>query len=333
MPIVTQALAYTDLPSPSTQQQGWCWIENTELSLPSETIPNPPQISIVIPSYNQGQFIEETIRSVLLQGYPNLELIIMDGGSTDNTIQIIERYAPFISIWVSEPDRGQSHAVNKGIQQATGDLIGWQNSDDFYQPGTFWQAARAAIAHPKADIFFGGVSAIDETGQQTITYPIGEFSPHEMLPWSTNLFNQCMVIRRQVFDRIGLIDESYRHCMDYDLFWRMVMAECQFQFVPGMAACFRHHHQSKGATQNDVADREFWQIYKQIYTCQTLPKSLRNQALECLRSSCAQDFTKNRRSLFRQHVQELQSVAGLKSLTPALLAKYILSFLDNPQLQ
>jgi len=333
MPIVTQSLTYSDLPHPSAEQQGWCWIESVEMPQSPETILNPPRISIVIPSYNQGQFIEETIRSVLLQGYPNLELIIMDGGSTDNTVEIIQRYAPFISIWVSEPDRGQSHAVNKGIQQATGDLIGWQNSDDFYQPGTFWQAAMAAIAHPEADIFFGGVSAVDETGQTTITYPVGEFNPHEMLPWSTNLFNQCMVVRQQVFEHIGLINESYRHCMDYDLFWRMVMAGCQFQFVSGMGAYFRHHQLSKGSTQNDVADQEFWQIYKRIYINQTLSKSLRNKALGCLQSFCSHDFTKGRRSVFRQHVLELQSLTGLRSLTPVLLSQYVMSFLSESQLQ
>jgi GT2 family glycosyltransferase len=280
-------------------------------------------MSIIVPSYNQGHYLEETVRSILLQGYPNLELVIMDGGSTDSTLAVIQHYMPYIAIWVSEPDRGQSHAVNKGIQQATGELIGWQNSDDIYQPGTLWQAATAAIAHPDIDVFFGNVTAIDSTGRAFINYPVGEFDPHDLLPFPTNLFNQCMVLRRRVFEQIGLIDESYHHCMDYDLFWRMVMAGCRFQFVPGMAACFRHHPQSKGSTQHDIADQEFWQVYKRVYSYPEFPPSLRTKALRCLQSACLRDIAKGQRSLFRQRVTELVAIAGWRSLTPRLVAKYI----------
>ncbi|MCS6813535.1 MAG: glycosyltransferase [Cyanobacteria bacterium] len=322
MPIVSQALTPADLPPPPPQQLGWCWTEGT--AIPYEPTAPLPRISIIIPSYNQGRFIEETIRSVLLQAYPNLELIVMDGGSTDTTMEIIQRYDSFIHKWVSEPDRGQSHAVNKGIQQATGDLIGWQNSDDIYQPGTFWRMAAAAVASPDADVFFGEVRAINEQGQVLLTYPVGEFDPHDLLPWPTNLFNQGMFIRKLVFDRIGLIDETYHHCMDYDLFWRMVIAGCRFQFVPGIAAHFRHHYQSKGATQHDVADREFWQLYKRVYTCQTLPTSLRVKALTCLQSACLRDYACQRRSLFRQHVAELFSLAGIRGLTPMIVAKLLI---------
>jgi glycosyltransferase involved in cell wall biosynthesis len=116
----------------------WVWREN-KIQFP-ELMPNGkpwPKISIVTPSYNQGKYIEETIRSVIMQGYPNLEYIVIDGGSTDNTVEIIKKYQNNISYWVSEKDKGQTHAINKGFEKATGDIVAYLNSDDVYMPYSF----------------------------------------------------------------------------------------------------------------------------------------------------------------------------------------------------
>lgn len=132
------SIRITDFPSPPLEKSGWPWTESSELM--SERMPDGsdwPTISIVTPSYNQGQFIEETIRSVLLQGYPNLEYIIIDGGSTDNTVDIIKKYEPWITYWVSENDSGQSHALNNGFQKANGDICAYINSDDIYLINAF----------------------------------------------------------------------------------------------------------------------------------------------------------------------------------------------------
>src|SRR5213592_2149932 len=125
-----------DLPAPPWGKSGWPWtVESPQLT---DTRPDGypwPRISIVTPSYNQGQFIEETIRSVLLQGYPNLEYIVIDGGSTDESIAILRKYEKWIAHWVSERDKGQSEAINKGFAQATGEIFAWLNSDDVYERG------------------------------------------------------------------------------------------------------------------------------------------------------------------------------------------------------
>lgn len=128
-------------PAPS-DKVGWPWDSQLpELSAVMNDGRDWPKISIVTPSYNQGQFIEETIRSVLLQGYPNLEYIVIDGGSTDNSLEIIQKYEPWLRYWISEPDEGQADAIHKGFQRASGDLLAWQNSDDFYQLGAFQRIA------------------------------------------------------------------------------------------------------------------------------------------------------------------------------------------------
>ena len=128
-----------------------------------------PRITIITPSYNQGQFIEETIQSVLNQGYPNLEYIIIDGGSTDQTVEIIKRYAAQIAYWVSEPDRGQTHAINKGLAQATGEILAYLNSDDYYLPGALHAVAKYFGCNPQVDLLHGCCRYVNEQGE-----PIGE---------------------------------------------------------------------------------------------------------------------------------------------------------------
>src|SRR6266498_4541205 len=124
-----------------------------------------PRISIVTPSFNQGQYLEKTILSVLEQNYPDVEYIIIDGGSTDSSVEIIEKYEKYLAYWVSEPDHGQAHAINKGLQRATGDLLAWLNSDDFYMPGALHHFAKEAIARPEDSVFVGIGHFVNEQGE------------------------------------------------------------------------------------------------------------------------------------------------------------------------
>lgn len=137
-----------DLPAPTVRSECWSSATDVPASESSAVLGcgrAPPKITIVTPSYNQGQFIEDTIRSVLLQGYPNFEYIIMDGNSTDDTVEVIRKYEPWITYWESTPDRGQAHAINKGLERATGDIWAYINSDDYYLPNAFWYAARTFL--------------------------------------------------------------------------------------------------------------------------------------------------------------------------------------------
>ncbi|GAI34604.1 unnamed protein product, partial [marine sediment metagenome] len=155
----------THLPPPPAGKTGWPWIEESP-QLP-DTLPDGslwPRVSIITPSYNQGQFIEETIRSVLLQGYANLEYIIMDGGSTDDSVEIIRKYEPWLTYWVSEPDRGQAHAIDKGFARSTGEILAWLNSDDTYLPGAIAKSVRLLNDDPNAEAICGGELQIDSQG-------------------------------------------------------------------------------------------------------------------------------------------------------------------------
>jgi glycosyltransferase involved in cell wall biosynthesis len=325
MPILKTALTLKDLPPPPPNKVGWPWTEQTP-PLP-EFFPdgsNLPQISVVTPSYNQSQFIEESIRSVLLQGYPNLEYIIIDGGSTDNSVEVIKKYEKFLAYWVSEKDEGQANALNKGFRKVTGQLIGWQNSDDYYYPDSFRQAAQAATSE-SADIFYGSVNVSDEVGHVLRTVSATEFKLEEMFPWF-KIFNESMFFRHKVLEE-NFINENYQHYLDYELFWRLIFADYQFQFVPSLSACRRLHAKAKGYTQLDIAARELFATYKMAYKHPNLPITVRSQIIDSCHSLCLDNFAKLRLDMFRTNVRDLVAISGFQVLELKLVIKYLLSFL------
>jgi glycosyltransferase involved in cell wall biosynthesis len=206
-----------------------------------------PRISVLMPSLNQSRFIEQAILSVLDQCYPDTELIVIDGGSTDGTVEILRRYAGRIVKWVSEPDDGMSAALNKGFRLANGDLIGWQNTDDYYGPGSFLSCARAAAAAPGDDLFHGRTWLVDEEGRQIKEIPSGEFSlldRAENFPL-VDLPNQALFIRRSAFGEMLFADESYRCGMDGELVSRLLLSGSKTRFVPGITGFYRVHAGAK----------------------------------------------------------------------------------------
>ncbi|MBN1878413.1 MAG: glycosyltransferase [Anaerolineae bacterium] len=254
----------TELPSPPPGKTGWPW---TEVTAPLPTMmPNGipwPRISIVTPSYNQDQFIEETIRSVLLQGYPNLEYIIMDGGSTDGSVEIIPKYEPWLAYWVSKPDDGQSAAIGEGFSHTTGDILAWMNSDDCYLPRAFARAARFFSAHRRAVFGSGDVNGVDVEGN--FLHRVYAIRPCPFITANTGwhlLPQPGSFWRRGVYEQVGGMDASLRFCMDMDLFIRINKAGLSLRIPGPPIANARDHAEAKSFTILDVRDREIALLIK-----------------------------------------------------------------------
>ncbi|MEA3349967.1 MAG: glycosyltransferase family 2 protein [Chloroflexota bacterium] len=248
----------TKLPSPPPGRTGWPW---TEASAPlPDFMPDGepwPRISIVTPSYNQAQFIEETIRSVLLQGYLNLEYIIIDGGSTDVTVEIIRKYEPWLSYWISEEDSGQSHAIKKGLERATGKIVTWLNSDDRLRPNTLSRVARVFKASPRVVFTCGDINLIDINGR--VINRLYTKHPNRFL---TVNYGQHGVPqpgafwRRWAYEQVGGVDTSLKFCMDRDLFIRLWEIGPTKRIIGPPLADFRVHEQSKTATMKAIRAKE-----------------------------------------------------------------------------
>ncbi len=204
------------------------------------------KVSIITPSYNQGKYIEETIGSVVEQHYLNLEYIIIDGGSTDNSREIIHKYEKEIAYWVSEPDKGQSHAINKGLQIATGEIIGWINSDDRYYEDAIQKATKVFVEHPEVDAVFGNVDFIDENGK--ILHATNELKLDLYIYLFTERCyhaNAAGFFRRHCFDKYGLLNEDLTYAMDYELYLRFAFNRCKFFQLNDIIGSYRLHSQSK----------------------------------------------------------------------------------------
>lgn len=224
-----------------------------------------PRISVITPSYNQGEYLEQTIRSVLLQGYPNLDYIIIDGGSTDGSLDVIKKYAPWLSCWVSEKDTGQSAAINKGFARTTGEILAWLNSDDYYELGTLDLVARTINPEKGRDVVVGNVRPFGgEYGEgyvhktiaptlyrQLYHYELGRVGGFTAHPGQSNLF-----WHRRVFESVGFLDESLHYSMDYDYWIRMLMNGFSFCHVPHCLSHYRFHKDSKSCQGWDRFDNE-----------------------------------------------------------------------------
>jgi len=321
-----------ELPPPPVGKEGWPWTAESP-RLP-DAMPDGgawPKISVVTPTYNQDRFIEEMIRSVLLQGYPDYEFIIVNDGSTDRTLEVIEPYKQWVAC-ISQKNAGQSAAVNRGFKAAAGDLIAWQNSDDYYYPEAFSRGALCASAFPGFDIYFGDKDYVDVEGRFLFTRKNVEPTFAAMIPWPC-VNNESMFFRRHIFERGYLLNESLRHYMDYDLFWRLFLDGCTFKYVPGMVAGFRQHAAAKSSSQVDVAQREGFNIYKTVYLSGKAPADARELLLEAMRVECHNDFTLYRFTEFRRHFAELVRLAGRRAITAGLNARYLATFLGVPAIR
>ncbi len=208
---------------------------------------NSPKISIITPSYNQGQFIEDTILSVINQNYPNLEYIIIDGGSTDNTVNIIKKYEHYLAYWTSEKDNGQSEAINKGFKKATGEIVGWINSDDFFMPGAFSKVANCFAMNKELDFINGYSLLIDEHTNILSNHFIIKQKKWYARHGIYYISQPAMFWKRKIFDKIGFLREDFHALMDRELLIRILSNDFKIGHLGKILAAFRMHNASKSS--------------------------------------------------------------------------------------
>jgi glycosyltransferase involved in cell wall biosynthesis len=259
---ISSAPSIKDLPPPPQGKRGWPWtVAATPWSTYQADGTEWPRLSVITPSYNQGAFLEATIRSVLLQGYPNLEYIIIDGGSSDESMAVIRKYERWLSHWVSEPDGGQTDALNKGIRQSKGMILGWINSDDMYSRNTFSKAVNTFIKHPEIAVVHGNRILIDERDRVFGCSPVSAFNPPH---------SHCVVCSETAFwsrsamDNCGLFDTNYRFAMDLEFFSRLFL-QGKFLKLDDYLGYFRCHSTSKSSTIWNVAEQETIKIWHEIF--------------------------------------------------------------------
>jgi len=208
-----------------------------------------PIISIVTPSFNQGQYLEETILSVLNQDYPALEFFIIDGGSTDGSVEIIKKYAHRLTYWESKPDRGQSHGINKGFRMASGEIVAWLNSDDLLAPGALKVVAQAWQKNPRLGLISGQTEIIDQAGKPTGNVFGSEPNVINSLLSSENPVSQpSTFFSTSALKEVGFLDETLHMSMDWDL-WLRIGARYPTLFIPKMLSKSRNWEMTKTRTQ------------------------------------------------------------------------------------
>jgi glycosyltransferase involved in cell wall biosynthesis len=244
-------LSLSDLPSPTTDATGWPWTEAP--AAPDPDASEWPSITVVTPSYNQGEFIEETIRSVLLQGYSNLQYIVIDGGSTDGTVDILERYTPWIDHWISEPDNGQVDAINKGLARSSGTLFNWINSDDLLMPGALQTIARCSDG---VDAVAG--ACVNFSDSHTEILQSMNLDPVAMIhEEGGTIFQQpALWLETAKIQACGGIDPSMDYAFDWDLALRYFALFPRIHYVQHPLARFRIHASSKTSQEPESFAQE-----------------------------------------------------------------------------
>jgi glycosyltransferase involved in cell wall biosynthesis len=219
------------------------------------------KLSIVTPSYNQAKYLEETIKSVLAQNIPGMEYIIVDGGSTDGSIEVIKKYADKLTWWVSEKDRGQTDALNKGFAKATGDVLAWLNSDDLLYPGAAQKALDFLQTHPDVGLVYGDADYIDGESRVIGSFPAAQTDLKRLQQGYVHVPQQATFFRGDLWRKVGPLDPNFYFAMDYDLWVRLAKVS-QLTYLPGQKwAAFRLHADAKTINADDRCWPEMLKVH------------------------------------------------------------------------
>ena len=252
-----------ELPPPPPGCEGWPWTQQSD-PVPSKPPGGGdwPSVSIVMPSLNQAEYLEEAIRSVLLQRYPNLEFVIRDGGSMDGSVDIIRKYERWISHWVSQPDGGQSAALNAGFDETSGEVFNWLCSDDILYPGALRTVGEAFASDPSADVVCGNTLISNRVVPSRSQVFEADWCRIRRMPFRDTCPQQSCFWRRGMIDRPSLLDEDLHYCMDYELWCYLLSRTRQWRVLPDTLAEFRMYGENKTSDAGSAKLDELEEVYR-----------------------------------------------------------------------
>lgn len=220
-----------------------------------------PKVSIITPSYNQGHYLEETIFSILGQDYPNIEYIIVDGGSSDESVEIISKHQDHLAWWVSEKDKGHADALNKGFAHASGEILAWLNSDDTYLPGAVSEAVEFLMSHPEVGMVYGDANLIDGEGKVIGRFATRQTDYRRMLRGFVHIPQATTFFRADLWHRVGPLDLSLFFAFDYD-FWVKLSKISEIRYLSRLWANFRIHELGKSVKNDDLCYPDMLRVYE-----------------------------------------------------------------------
>lgn len=234
---------------------------------------NFPVITVITPSYNQANYLGSAVQSVLSQDYPRVEYLVVDGGSTDDTLAVLRGFGENLR-WISEPDQGQSAAINKGWRQTQGEIVAWLNSDDLLYPDALHRVAEVFVENNNVDILYGDCDYIDSENRVLRPYPTQPFDFKQLVSYAINYIPQpATFMRRRLLDSVGYLDENLHYTMDFDC-WLRAGIGCKFAYLPARLAMLRVHEEAKSSASLGEFAAELVGIYENFFNLSGLPPSI-----------------------------------------------------------